>query len=138
MSADFVRNPAPWQLKKAPTPGGADPVEDVSEDPSEDEEEVLVCATCEHAVTSPDARISMSGAHEHTFTNPHGVTFHIACFSRAPGAVSHGAGTTDYTWFPGYAWRIATCRNCGIHLGWEFAGDEHRFHGLIADRLRSG
>ncbi|XP_022788151.1 uncharacterized protein LOC111328060 isoform X3 [Stylophora pistillata] len=29
----------------------------------------------------------------------------------------------EHSWFPGYAWRVAVCPQCGAHMGWSF---EHR------------
>lgn len=95
----------------------------------------LLCARCRHPITAPDQRIDVNGAHAHTCTNPHGLTFHIGCFRDAPGCAPFGAATTEHTWFPGYAWRIADCASCGVHLGWLFTSTADRFHGLIVDRL---
>jgi hypothetical protein len=42
----------------------------------------------------------------------------------------------EFTWFPGYGWRLALCAKCNTHLGWEFRGrDEHGFLGLILSAL---
>lgn len=103
--------------------------------PGEASGRVLVCAQCLQAVTTRDARIEMSGAHAHTFANPHGIVFRIGCFAVAPGCASASEPTTLHTWFPGYAWQIAVCRGCAGHLGWLFRGGDSRFHGLIVDRL---
>jgi hypothetical protein len=65
----------------------------------------------------------------------HGVVFRIACFAVAPGCSAVGEPTTEFTWFPGFAWQVATCRRCREHLGWLFLGPDDRFHGLIEDRL---
>jgi len=47
-----------------------------------------------------------------------------------------GAITDDFSWFPGYGWKIAGCGTCLTHLGWLFvSGDGGNFHGLILDRL---
>lgn len=26
----------------------------------------------------------------------------------------------EHSWFPGYAWRLAVCPQCGAHMGWTF------------------
>ncbi len=98
----------------------------------------LVCGECGHAITAESERITMGGAHQHTFTNPHRVTYRIACFRDAPGCAYVGAATDEFTWFPGYAWRIALCARCGAHLGWLYqkAGSA-AFHGLISGQLRA-
>lgn len=28
--------------------------------------------------------------------------------------------STDFSWFPGYAWQIAVCKKCNTHIGWKF------------------
>ncbi len=107
------------------------------EAPRDDAGSVLVCAACLQAVTSTSARIEMSGSHAHTFSNPHGLVFHIGCFAMAPGCGAASEPSTHHTWFPGYAWQIGVCRGCGEHLGWLFCSGDSRFHGLIFDRLAS-
>jgi hypothetical protein len=89
------------------------------------------CRNCEHAVTSPSFAIE---PHEHTFRNPAGFSFHVLCYSDAPGAADAGEPTTLACWFPGYAWTYAICKQCHGHLGWWYSGRD-RFAGLIATRL---
>ena len=101
----------------------------------EGEGKVLACAICRQRITTIAARIEVGGAHEHTFVNPHGFRFHIGCFARAVGCVPVGESSSYWTWFPGYTWQIEQCSSCGEHLGWLFRTDDHRFHGLILDRL---
>jgi len=115
-------------------PAGSRETEDRVES-REDKGHVLVCARCLHAITTASARIEMSGSHAHTFSNPHGFVFHIACFATAPGCQARSDSSTDFSWFPGYSWRVAVCRGCDEHLGWLFAGGDASFHGLIVDRL---
>jgi hypothetical protein len=103
--------------------------------PDDDDGRILVCAACLQAVTTTSARIEMSGGHAHTFSNPHGIVFHIGCFAVAPGCGVASESSTLHTWFPGYAWQIAVCRGCGEHLGWLFRSGDSCFHGLIFDRL---
>lgn len=28
--------------------------------------------------------------------------------------------STEFSWFPGYAWQIAICSKCQSHIGWKF------------------
>jgi hypothetical protein len=100
-------------------------------------EQRLFCAACRHPVTHQDERIIVHGGHKHRFTNPHGVAYHIGCFREAAGCAVAGEATLEYTWFRGYAWRIAYCAHCHVHLGWRFQSGAEYFHGLIVDRLTS-
>ena len=115
------------------TPGlkpGTDTAVDVHDEP------VIVCRQCRFTITRPAEALVVNGAHRHTFANPHGLVFEVACFRSAPGCAHTGAATDDFTWFRGYAWRIALCGGCLAHLGWHYeapVGDV--FHGLIVDHL---
>ena len=100
-------------------------------------EKRLYCVACRHLVTHQDERITVSGSHEHTCTNPAGLTFTIGCFREAGGCVAVGEPTTEHTWFDGYEWRVALCAKCERQLGWRFQAPADYFHGLIVDRLSS-
>ncbi|HSB61576.1 MAG TPA: cereblon family protein, partial [Vicinamibacteria bacterium] len=95
---------------------------------------VLACAFCLREVTTAAARISVGGAHEHSFVNPHGLRFRIGCFADAAGRTA-GEPSTYWTWFPGHSWQVELCATCGEHLGWLFRSADTLFHGLILDRL---
>jgi len=96
----------------------------------------LLCAICGHRITHTGERIRVNGSHQHTFANPHGFVFRIGCFLSAPGCLEEPSDeTTEFTWFAGYAWRIEVCGGCFSHLGWGFRSEDHRFHGLVVDRL---
>lgn len=95
----------------------------------------LYCITCHQLVTHLDERIVVNGGTEHTVRNPYGIEFHIGCFKSAYGCRAHGTATGAYTWFPGYAWRLALCANCGLHLGWHYHSNSDDFFGLILSRL---
>jgi hypothetical protein len=97
--------------------------------------EILACASCRRPITSGAARIRVGDAHAHSFVNPHGLEFRIGCFGLASGLLTIGDPETFWSWFPGYAWQIEVCAACHQHLGWEFRSSDHRFHGLILDRL---
>lgn len=99
--------------------------------------EKLFCASCGHWITWGQWRINIKAGHEHTVFNPAGIVFTIGCFSDAPGCWSTGKPSTQFTWFPGYEWRLSLCEGCGKHLGWMFntpTGDS-AFYGLILNRL---
>jgi hypothetical protein len=98
-------------------------------------EKRLVCAACGHVVTRLADQTAVNGEHAHTCTNPHGKTFHIGCFREAKGCKAVGPSTDEFTWFAGYVWSVALCRNCDVHLGWLFRSSTDRFFGLILDRL---
>jgi len=96
----------------------------------------ILCRHCGHLITRASARITVNGSHAHSFANPHGVVFHIGCFSTAEGCGYAGPLSNEFTWFTGYNWRIAVCGACLVHLGWLFVSDsESRFNGLILDQL---
>ncbi len=103
---------------------------------SELDDNKLYCFLCGNAITSTSERISVDGAHEHSFTNPHGYSFHIGCFRNAPGCIQEGIVTDDFSWFKGYSWRYALCADCQQHLGWIYDSQD-QFYGLILDRLIS-
>ena len=99
--------------------------------------EKLFCASCSHWITAKDWQISIKDGHEHTVFNPAGIVFHIGCFRDAPGCWATGKPSSDFSWFPGYRWRLALCEGCGKHMGWLFTGSGPipAFYGLILNRL---
>ena len=99
----------------------------------------ILCRHCLHPITLPANGVEISGRHFHTFFNPAGIVFQIACFSQAPGCRLHGQPTATFSWFAGYLWNLALCDNCLEQLGWFYqALDTAGFFGLIRDRLVSG
>ncbi len=102
---------------------------------SEDKNQLL-CRQCLFAITDAANRISVNGAHNHAFANPHGVVFEIGCFRNASGCGIVGRQTNEFSWFSGYLWQVAVCSSCLLHVGWRFAGTNRgSFYGLIHDRL---
>ncbi|HEY9777787.1 MAG TPA: cereblon family protein [Planktothrix sp.] len=89
------------------------------------------CRSCDFVITDPANAVQ---PHEHTFRNPAGFSFHVLCYSDAPGALSVGDPTSEATWFAGYAWTFAICGQCSNHLGWWYESSD-RFAGLIATRV---
>lgn len=95
------------------------------------------CARCGTYMTRGALGIRMGGEHEHVLFNPAGMLFRVVCFRDAPGAVAVGNATGEFTWFSGYDWRIALCKDCDTHVGWmyEGAGSPAVFFGLIRPML---
>lgn len=109
-----------------------------------DEEELqgppleYLCARCLRGVAAAHSRCLRLGREEHTFANPAGLLFDIACFFEAPGARVEGIPTSEFSWFPGYFWQYCSCRSCGLHLGWRYRSDTDSFFGLIVQKLIEG
>jgi len=119
-------------------PLGGDDVAKITarkEKPKTAPERRLVCGSCGYPIARESDRTTIDGDHAHTCTNPHGVAFHIGCFSEAGGCKAVGPSTGEFSWFAGYVWTVAVCRHCDAHLGWLFRSASNRFFGLILDRL---
>jgi hypothetical protein len=101
----------------------------------EEAERVLRCARCAHAIARERDRMSVHGAHAHDFMNPAAVRYRVECFRDASGCRTMGEPSTVWSWFPGWAWRIALCAACSAHLGWDFTQDTQLFWALLPDRL---
>mgnify|MGYP006971707542 CR=1 FL=1 len=127
---------AELELLDSADPAGRDKPATRVRDPWDDAEGGrLLCRFCGSEVTARGWACPVQGCHEHSFVNPHGYLYRIACFRLAPGCVPWGPEIAEYSWFPGATWQIAHCAGCGSHLGWSFRTQEERFHGLIMDRL---
>lgn len=113
--------------------------DEIAPRPTEAPEETLgcprwCCIACGLTITDREQSRLISGRHVHRCTNPAGLTFEIGCFREAPGCTAVGEPTLEWTWFAGCRWQVALCRQCSLHLGWRYTGDEI-FFGLILDRL---
>lgn len=98
--------------------------------------EAIHCRSCGGAVTARDQKIVVHGSHTHTFFNPAGIVFELGCFSVAPGCHNAGEPSSEFTWFAGYVWRLAFCKQCSSHLGWFFEMGDASFYGLILANLK--
>lgn len=110
----------------------------VAEDEEEEREQKLLCSTCGNAVTAKDQKIEVHGKHQHTFFNPAGIVYNLGCFKDAPGCLAVDEASAEFSWFAGYVWRVVLCRNCLIHLGWQFQSGDDGFYGIIISRLVEG
>ncbi|CAL8382287.1 unnamed protein product [Boreogadus saida] len=74
------------------------------------------------------------------YVNPHGYVHETLTVYNASNLNLVGWPSTMHSWFPGYAWTIAQCRNCGSHMGWKFTAAKKelspaRFWGLTRSAL---
>ena len=108
-----------------------------------DDKGYLRCSACHAVITQASARTEVGGRHDHQLVNPHGFEFHVGCFTEALGCDLSGEPQAADSWFMGYEWSIASCAECGLHMGWLFTRaigkptDAEYFYGLILDRLVS-
>ncbi len=125
-----------WLLKKSEPEKSKNTLIDIEDDTEKKEEKYLLCKQCENKITLPNQRIEVAGEFEHTFLNPGGYVFRIGCFQSADGCISMGVPTSEWTWFEGFEWQVAICRQCNIHLGWFYRSQQDQnFFGLIQDLL---
>jgi cereblon len=83
----------------------------------------LVCRHCGTTIATADA-VMPRGDWPLVFANPHGLVFELVLLRAAQQLILVGPATTEHTWFSGYAWRVALCGGCGVHLGWRFEAVE--------------
>lgn len=100
----------------------------------EDSRRRMLCRPCGATVTTADDGVRIRGAHVHRRVNPAGLVYEFGCFASAPGVVSVGEPTSEFSWFEDARWVISVCRSCGAHLGWRFSG-AREFYALILVRL---
>jgi hypothetical protein len=98
----------------------------------------LHCRSCGTAI-APFAAILPEGEVPLVFANPHGMVFELVLLSAAQSLRLIGSMTDEFTWFQGYAWRVALCGGCGTHLGWRFEAIQGAsppvFFGLLRPEL---
>lgn len=99
------------------------------------ENKAVLCAFCQNTITDMTQVVSVNGLHQHVFANPHGLVFEIGCFKQCQGAVPTSESSLEFSWFPGYSWRVAVCRYCNHHLGWLFGSEHSSFYGMILNCL---
>jgi hypothetical protein len=73
-----------------PEKGGGDPVAEPQDRTSPETLDAIVCRQCLHVITSSAERTVVNGAHAHTFANPEGIVFEIACYRDAWGCAYVG------------------------------------------------
>lgn len=102
------------------------------------------CKGCDTQITDKRDMFSMSlEGPQGTYVNPVGYVHETITVNKVRGLSYNGRQSTNHTWFPGYAWLIAQCRNCGTHMGWKYKATNsnlkpERFWGLCRSALNQG
>jgi cereblon len=123
---------------KARDPGAERAPADRSATDSDDQQR-WVCRTCRNPIASRSALFGSSDRPQ-VFANPHGLVFEILTFRAARGLLGVGGIIPEFSWFPGYAWRVVCCSGCHTHLGWHFTAvtadvSPREFFGLLVDEI---
>jgi cereblon len=105
-----------------------------------DESARYVCRACRTPITDGSAVFGPGGAPAvQVFTNPEGRVCQVLTVTQARDLLLVGPATSEYTWFPGYAWRVALCGRCTTHLGWRYEALQGAapaiFYGLLLSEL---
>ncbi|KDR24418.1 protein cereblon homolog [Zootermopsis nevadensis] len=77
--------------------------------------------------------------------NPLGIRFRVLVVNKAK-CIGVDEWHSEFSWYPGYAWKHCLCSHCGHHLGWIFeplasavvdrkTASDQGFYGLILDNL---
>ena len=128
--------------------------------PVQERTAVMRCARCNHPIAAADdllpeqiARLESASypyqldllgneeAWVYSATNAQSRRFDVCRFGVAACARLElsGTPTDEHSFFPPFAWRMASCARCSAHLGWAFGaaeGGEPQFAGLILTHLR--
>eukprot|EP00092_Neocalanus_flemingeri_P092343 GFUD01117211.1.p1 GENE.GFUD01117211.1~~GFUD01117211.1.p1 ORF type:complete len:545 (-),score=176.61 GFUD01117211.1:89-1723(-) len=82
---------------------------------------VLVCKRCSKQLGDQQNIFSMSKeGPQGAFVNPGGHVHETMTLYKAKNLRLVGQPSTEYSWFPGYAWTITECLGCWNHIGWKF------------------
>jgi len=82
---------------------------------------VLVCRRCSKQLGDQQNIFSMSKeGPQGAFVNPNGHVHETLTLYKAKNLRLVGHPSTEYSWFPGYAWTITECLGCWNHIGWKF------------------
>ena len=88
---------------------------------------VLACRNCGKQLGEQASIFSMSKeGPQGAFVNPHGHLHETLTLYKAKNLRLVGRPSSEYSWFPGYAWTITECLGCWSHVGWKFTATSSR------------
>uniref|UniRef100_A0A915E7R1 Protein yippee-like n=1 Tax=Ditylenchus dipsaci TaxID=166011 RepID=A0A915E7R1_9BILA len=80
--------------------------------------------------------VEANGTH---FVNPSGFVHDLFTVNRIENVIMRGMASTEFSWFPGYAWKTFECNNCSSHLGWQFTSRKllpKKFYGITRKSIK--
>ncbi|CAM0954501.1 unnamed protein product [Alopecurus aequalis] len=84
--------------------------------------DVIKCRYCKSEIAKRSDVVAMSSDGPlGTYVNPHGFVHATITVNNATGLALEGAPSKVHSWFPGYAWTIASCAECDSNIGWLFS-----------------
>ena len=95
---------------------------------------MLLCRECDRPIASMHNCVTMTEREQDTvFVNPGGASHGLTCVSAVEQKrlLYVGQPSTQFSWFPGFAWTIMVCRHCGVHMGWRFSRPERGAGGCV-------
>ncbi|KAK4274250.1 hypothetical protein QN277_017502 [Acacia crassicarpa] len=85
------------------------------------------CRNCQTIIARRSDMLVMSSEGPlGAYVNPGGFVHEIMTLHNASGLALVGRATTEYSWFPGYAWTIADCATCESQMGWLFTATDKK------------
>ena len=88
---------------------------------------VLVCRNCGKQLGDQANIFSMSKeGPQGAFVNPSGHLHETLTLFKAKNLRLVGRPSSEYSWFPGYAWTITECLGCWSHIGWKFTATQSK------------
>ncbi|XP_063366294.1 protein cereblon-like [Cydia amplana] len=85
-----------------------------------DKSKALCCGTCGAELSRRTHMFAMSSDGVHANYTNYGGFMHDVVTVRTAHDTLLGPPSAEYSWFPGYTWRVAQCGACGTHVGWRF------------------
>ncbi|XP_064119954.1 protein cereblon-like [Macrobrachium nipponense] len=104
---------------------------------------MLSCIHCTGTIANTADIFSMSvEGPQGTFVNPQGYVHEMLTLTKATNLSYYGRPSVEYSWFPGYAWIVATCGRCHNHIGWKFTATKRKlkpqkFYGLTRKSVQA-
>nr|CAH7756186.1 unnamed protein product [Callosobruchus chinensis] len=98
------------------------------------------CSGCDLEISDPSKVFAMSkDGIQSNYVNPGGHNYETVTVTSVQNFQLEGKPSKQFSWFPGYAWTIMHCKNCGKHLGWRYTSSTSKpycFYGLAKGGIK--